>query len=218
MAERRILQSDEQINLSETIDNDDRIVSSADTDVENLPFHQDSEDATQKLANYINEKMEYFNNKLTFADAGMNPPTPYEIEMAFATWMQTSFSINSMYEFAQADADNAEAEYRQYFNIKKSEVRKQYNKIDMKKASWLSATEIEATVYSIYKNDISKLEANVVELKRKASFLKSMQKTWSDYLWVLRSLKDMSIAEMNGARYTPDLKRGDETDELANMA
>ena len=49
-------------------------------------------------------------------------------------------------------------------------------------------------------------------MRREASYLKSMQKTWSDYLWVLRSLKDMSTAEMNGMRFTPDLRRGDEQD------
>lgn len=183
-----------------------------DTGAKDLPFRIESDDATQRLVSYIEEKMEYFENKLTFYAAGMNPPTPYEIQVALSTWVQTSFSINAMYEFAQTDADNAEAELRQYINIKKSEVRTKYNKIDMKKASWLSATEIEATVYSVYRNDIAKLEAKVVELRREASYLKNMQKTWSDYLWVLRTLKDMSIAEMNGMKVTPDLRRGDETD------
>lgn len=183
-----------------------------DTAAKDLPFRPESEDATQRLVNYIEEKMEYFNNKLTFASAGMNPPTPYEIQMAFSTWVQTSFSINSMYEFAQTDADNAEAELDKFIKIKKSEVRAKYNKIDAKKSSWLSATDIEATVHSVYRNDIAKLEAKAIELRREASYLKSMQKTWSDYLWVLRSLKDMSIAEMNGMKFTPDLRRGDELD------
>ena len=183
-----------------------------DTAAKDLPFRQESEDATQRLVNYIEEKMEYFNNKLTFAVAGMNPPTPYEIQMAFSTWVQTSFSINSMYEFAQTDADNAEAELDKFIKIKKSEVRAKYNKIDAKKSSWLSATDIEATVHSVYRNDIAKLEAKAIELRREASYLKSMQKTCSDYLWVLRSLKDMSTAEMNGMRFTPDLRRGDEQD------
>ena len=44
------------------------------------------------------------------------------------------------------------------------------------------------------------------------AYLNSMKKTWSDYLWVLKSLKDMSLAEMSGMKFTPDLKRGDETD------
>ena len=183
-----------------------------DTGAKDLPFRLESEDSTQKLVNYIEEKMKYFNNKLTFASAGINPPTPYEIQMAFSTWVQTSFSINAMYEFAQTDADNAEAELDQYIKIKKSEVRTKYNKIDAKKSSWLSATDIEATVHSVYKNDIAKLEAKAIELRREASYLKGMQKTWENYLWVLRSLKDMSMAEMNGMRFTPDLRRGDEHD------
>ena len=183
-----------------------------DNGAKDLPFRTDSEDTTQRLVNYIEEKMEYFNNRLTFYAAGINPPTPYEIEMALSTWVQTSMSINAMYEFAQTDADNAEAELRQYMNIKKSEVRMKYNKIDAKKASWLSATEIEATVYSVYRNDISKLESKCIELRREASYLNNIRKTWSDYLWVLRSLKDMSVAEMNGMKVTPDLKRGDEID------
>jgi hypothetical protein len=105
-----------------------------------------------------------------------------------------------------------EAELDKFIKIKKSEVRTKYNKIDAKKSSWLSATDIEATVHSVYRNDIAKLEAKAIELRREASYLKSMQKTWSDYLWVLRSLKDMSIAEMNGMKFTPDLRRGDELD------
>lgn len=181
-------------------------------EAKNLPFRQESDDATKRLVAYIEEKMEYFDNKLTFAAAGINPPTPYEIQQAFSTWTQTSFSLNSMYEFAQTDADNAEAELKHFIQIKKSEVRKQYNKIDMKKSAWLSSTEIEATVYSIYRNDIAKLEAKMIELRREASYLNAMKKSWSDYLWVLRSLKDMSVAEMQGMRYTPDLRRGDETD------
>lgn len=181
-------------------------------EAKNLPLRKESDDATKRLVAYIEEKMEYFDNKLTFAAAGINPPTPYEIQQAFSTWTQTSFSLNSMYEFAQTDADNAEAELKHFLQIKKSEVRKQYNKIDMKKSAWLSSTEIEATVYSIYRNDIAKLEAKSIELRREASYLNSMKKSWSDYLWVLRSLKEMSIAEMQGMKYTPDLRRGDETD------
>lgn len=183
-----------------------------DNEAKTLPFRGESDDATKRLVAYIEDKMEYFDNKLTFAAAGINPPTPFEIQQAFSTWTQTSFSLNSMYEFAQTDADNAEAELKHFIQIKKSEVRKQYNKIDMKKSAWLSSTEIEATVYSIYRNDIAKLEAKMIELKREASYLNAMKKTWSDYLWVLRSLKDMSVAEMQGMKYTPDLRRGDETD------
>lgn len=183
-----------------------------DTGAKNLPFRQESEDATQRLVKYIEEKMEYFNNKLTFADAGANPPTPYEIEIALSTWLQTSFSINSMYEFAQAEADNAEAEYRQYFNIQKFDVRNQFNKAGMKSTEKLPAEGIESATYSIHRNDIARLEAKIVELKREASFLKSMQKSWDNYLWVLRTLQSMANVEMQGTRYTPDLRRGDETD------
>lgn len=200
----------EQPNVESNAEND--FISLDNNGAKDLPFRQESEDATQRLVNYIEKQMEYFNNKLTFAVAANNPPNPYEIEIALSQWIQTSFSINSMYELAQTDADNAEAELRQYFNIKKAEVRTKFNRIDLKKASWLSATEIEATVYSVYKQDIAKLEAKVVELKREASFLKNMQKSWSDYLWVLRSLKDMSVAEFNGMKVTPDLRRGDEID------
>ena len=182
------------------------------TGAKDLPFHKEAQDNTQKLVDYIQEKMEYFNNKLTFTNAGANPPTPYEIEIALSTWLQTSFSINSMYEFAQTDADNAEAEYRQYFQISKHDVRNTFNKPGMKTTEKLPADGIEAATYSIHRNDIAKLEAKMIELKREASFLKSMQKSWSDYLWVLRTLQAMSNAEIQGSRYTPDLRRGDETD------
>lgn len=180
--------------------------------VNELPFRRESNDEVEKLAKFISEKVEYFNNRITFAAAGINPPTPYEIEIALASWVQTSFSLNSMYEFAQADADNAEAELKHFINIKKAETRTRFNKIDMKKASWLSSTEIEATVYSVYRKDLAILESRVIELKREASYLNSMKKTWSDYLWVLRTLKDMAVAEMNGMKVTPDLRRGDEED------
>lgn len=182
------------------------------TSAKDLPFRDESEDEVERLTKYISQQVEYFNNKITFAAASINPPTPYEIEMAFSTWVQTSFSLNSMYEFTQNDADNAEAELKHFINIKKSELRSHFNTINAKKAAWLSATEIEAAVYSKYRNDIAKLETKVIELRREASYLNSMKKTWSDYLWVLKSLKDMSLAEMSGMKFTPDLRRGDETD------
>ena len=197
-------------NIESTVDDDFDLANS--TKAKDLPFHQESLDSTQKLVEYIQEKMEYFNNKLTFANAGANPPTPYEIEVALATWPQTSFSINSMYEFAQTDADNAAAELEQYLQIMKHDVRTTFNKPGMKSTEKLPADGIEAATYSIHRNDIAKLEAKVIELKREASFLKSMQKTWSDYLWVLRTLQAMASDEIRGTKYAPDLRRGDETD------
>jgi uncharacterized membrane protein len=50
------------------------------------------------------------------------------------------------------------------------EIRNTYNTIDVKNSQWLSAKEIEATVYKVYKKELAELKADQIEKECKRIF------------------------------------------------
>lgn len=168
------------------------------------------EKAGNSLIAFVEREIFRMNKKLLFD--GKSSPSMYELDMALSTYEQTLFGLIALYEQAKFDAEMAKEKWTEFYNAKYMEVRNTYNTKDAQKAQWLSAKELEATVYSIYKKEVAELRANIMEMEGKRSTMQRLLSGWESYQFILGQLSRNSIASINASMSTVDLKRGDETE------
>ena len=166
------------------------------------------DEASENLVRYVSEQIDRMNNKILFD--GSREPSLYELDLALSTYEQTLFGLIALYEANKMEAELAKEKYNEFFNDKYMEIRNTYNTIDIKNSQWLSAKEIEATVYKVYKKELAELKADQIEKDCKRSTSERLMKGWESYLWVLNTLSKNSQAEINANMKSVDLYRGDE--------
>lgn len=166
--------------------------------------------ASDDLVRYVSEQIDRMNNKILFD--GSREPSLYELDIALSTYEQTLFGLVALYESIKMEAELAKERYNEFYNTKYMEIRNKYNNIDVKNSQWLSAREIEATVYSVYKKELAELKADQIKKDCQRSTSERLMKGWESYLWVLNTLSKNSQAEMNASMRSVDLYRGDEPD------
>lgn len=203
--ERRIIQPQEPPKIKFEPVGDEDFKVNADTEIEKI-----AEKKGDDLLAFVEREIYKMNNKLLFN--GERAPSIYELDYALATYQQTLFALTALYEQAKYDAEIAKAKYEEFYNTKYMEVRNKYNNIDVKNSQWLSAKEVEATTYSVYKKELAALKADWIEKDCERSTSERLCRGWESYQFVLGQLSRNSIAEINSSG-NPDLLRGDEVDD-----
>lgn len=166
------------------------------------------DESSKRLVQFVEEQIDRMNNKILFD--GTREPSLYELDMALSTYEQTLFGLIALYESNKMEAELARERYNEFYNNKYMEVRNTYNNASVKNAQWLSAKEIEATTYSVFKRELAELKADQIEKDCRRSTAERLMKGWESYLWVLNTLSKNSQAEMNANLKSVDLYRGDE--------
>lgn len=203
--ERRIIQPQEQQKPKFEPVGDEDFKVNAETEIEKIGDKKGNE-----LVAFVEREIFKMNNKLLFN--GERAPSIYELDYALATYQSTLFALIALYEQAKYDAEIAKAKYEEFYNTKYMEVRNKYNNIDVKNSQWLSAKEVEATTYSVYKKELAELKADWIAKDCERSTTERLCRGWESYQFVLGQLSRNSIAEINSSG-NPDLYRGDEVDD-----
>lgn len=163
------------------------------------------------LEKYINEKIALMENHLLFN--GNTTPSFYELDLALTQYESVLFALTTLYATAKYESELAKEKYTEFFADKYMEIRNTYNTIDLKKAQWLSSTELDATVRVKYKDELARLKLDSIEKDAERSTIERLIKSWESYQFILQQLSKNSIAEaqINGS-VKFDLRRGDEPD------
>lgn len=179
-------------------------------EIDSLIYSKVSLESDDAFFEWLKEQMDYMESKLMLVQDYL--PSVYEIDYAMMRWPSVSDHLTTIIGGAERAYENATKRRDAFYNCKYMEVRNTYNTLDTKKAMWLSATEISATVYSKYQSEFAILDTDIVDSKTKLSTAKNMQKTWDNYLTILKAIEYRAKSEMQGNMSAPDLKRGDELD------
>ena len=171
----------------------------------------DIEEATSKaneeLLAFVDKQIQRMNNKVQFNKGDISL---YELDMALATYEPTLFALIALYEQAKAEAEISKAKYDEWYYDKYMEIRNTYNTKDVKNAQWLSAKEIEATLFKIYRKDAAQLKADVIKTEGQRSTMERLLKSWESYQFVLTTMSRNVTAQMGGSNISVDLKRPDD--------
>lgn len=171
---------------------------------------KEMEKASDDLIAFVSEKINNMNNKILFN--GNREPEMWEIDSSLMLYEQTLFALIASYESAKVDEDVAKENFNEWYATKYMEIRNKYNTKDVKNASWLSAKEIEQTVYSVYKSDAAKMKADIIVKERERSTIEHLMNSWESYQYILTQLSKNTISEKSASLIGVDLKRGDENE------
>ena len=149
-------------------------------ELEKLTFNQVSLTSDEAFFEWLKEQIDYMEEKLMFV--GEVLPNVYELDFALMRWPSVNDHLASLYAGAERSYETALKRRDAFYNCKYMEVRNTYNTIDVKKAQWLSATELSATVYSKYESEFAWLDADLVDTKCRLSTIKNLQKLYTQNL------------------------------------
>lgn len=163
--------------------------------------------AGEELLAYVDKQIQRMNSKVTFSGGNI---TLYELDVALSTYEPTLFALTALYEQAKFDAEVAKEKYDEWYYDKYMEIRNTYNTKDVKNAQWLSAKEIDATLFKIYRADAAKLKAEKIKAEGQRSTVERLLRGWENYAYILGQLSKNVNAQMMGSSMSVDLKRGDD--------
>ena len=176
------------------------------------PYQSDLLDATEKageeLLAFVDEQIQRMSKKVKFSGSGNI--TLYEMDVALSTYEPTLFALTALYEQARFDAEVAKERYDEWYYDKYMEIRNTYNTKDVKNAQWLSAKEIEATLFKTYRKEAAALKAEKIKADGQKSTIERLLKGWENYAFILGQLSKNINAQMMGSNMHVDLARGDE--------
>lgn len=164
--------------------------------------------ANEELLAFVDKQIQRMNNKVSFNGGGNI--TLYELDIALSTYEPTLFALIALYEQAKADAEIAKAKYDEWYYDKYMEIRNTYNTKDVKNAQWLSAKEIEATLFKIYRKEAAQLKAEIIKTDGQRSTVERLLRSWENYQFVLTTMSKNVTAQMGGSNISVDLKRPDD--------
>ena len=179
---------------------------------EPIALASDIEEATNKageeLLAFVDTQIQRMSKKVSFSGSGNI--TLYELDVALATYEPTLFALTALYEQARFDAEVAKEKYDEWYYDKYMEIRNTYNTKDVKNAQWLSAKEIEATLFKVYRKEAAQLKATKIKADGQKSTIERLLKGWENYAFILGQLSKNVNAQMMGSNMHVDLARGDE--------
>jgi predicted ester cyclase len=155
------------------------------------------QDSTEQLLAFVNNKIQLTDHKLLFD--GSREPSLYELNKAIAEYEHALLSLIVVYETAAWELEIAKESYEEFLNDKIVETRDTYNKSDIKRNTWLSASEIEAYAKHKYKDELSKLKVVVKIAERQKSTMLRILDGWNSYNFQLSQLSKNSIAEVSAS-------------------
>ena len=164
--------------------------------------------AGEELLAFVDTQIQRMSKKVQFSGGGNI--TLYELDVALSTYEPTLFALTALYEQAKFDADTAKAIYDEWYYDKYMEIRNTYNTINVKNSQWLSAKEIEATLFKMYKQEAAKLKADVIKCEGERSTIERLLKGWENYAFILGQLSKNVNAQMMGSNMHVDMRRGDD--------
>lgn len=164
--------------------------------------------AGEELLAFVDKQIQRMNNKVSFNGGGNI--TLYELDIALSTYEPTLFALIALYEQAKADAEIAKAKYDEWYYDKYMEIRNTYNTKDVKNAQWLSAKEIEATLFKVYRKEAAELKAEIIKTDGQRSTVERLLRSWENYQYVLTTMSKNVTAQMGGSNISVDLKRPDD--------
>lgn len=164
--------------------------------------------AGEELLAYVDKQIQRMNSKVTFS--GNGNITLYELDVALSTYEPTLFALTALYEQARFDSEVAKEKYDEWYYDKYMEIRNTYNTKDVKNAQWLSAKEIDATLFKIYRKDAAKLKAEKIKAEGQRSTIERLLRGWENYAYILGQLSKNVNAQMMGSSMSVDLARGDD--------
>lgn len=167
-----------------------------------------TEKAGEELLAFVDEQIQRMSKKVNFS--GNGNITLYEMDVALSTYEPTLFALTALYEQARFDAEVAKERYDEWYYDKYMEIRNTYNTKDVKNAQWLSAKEIEATLFKTYRKEAASLKAEKIKADGQKSTIERLLKGWENYAFILGQLSKNINAQMMGSNMHVDLARGDE--------
>lgn len=167
-----------------------------------------TEKAGEELLAFVDEQIQRMNKKVKFS--GNGNITLYEMDVALSTYEPTLFALTALYEQAKFDAEVAKERYDEWYYDKYMEIRNTYNTKDVKNAQWLSAKEIDATLFRTYRKEAATLKADKIKADGQRSTIERLLKGWEQYAFILGQLSKNINAQMMGSNMHVDLARGDE--------
>lgn len=213
METRSVRQTVAKDENNQTVNNTQDVWSSfASTAAEPITLASDIEEATNKageeLLAFVDTQIQRMSKKVSFSGSGNI--TLYELDVALATYEPTLFALTALYEQARFDAEVAKEKYDEWYYDKYMEIRNTYNTKDVKNAQWLSAKEIEATLFKVYRKEAAQLKAIKIKADGQKSTIERLLKGWENYAFILGQLSKNVNAQMMGSNMHVDLARGDE--------
>lgn len=156
-------------------------------------LHSAFEDSTEKLIEFVAKQTEYMESKLLFDG---RTPSFGELQIAQLQYEGVALGLNTLYQMATNEMDEAVEAYNTWFYTKCAEVREKVNPPTLPASKWYSAKEIEYMVYRDYAKERSILFAAMTEKKREHSTLERMTKMWESYSYALRELRELAKLEV----------------------
>lgn len=171
-------------------------------------LHEAFEESTEKLIAFVAKQTEYMESKLLFDG---RTPSFSELQFAQLQYEGVALGLNTLYQTATNEMEEAVEAYNTWFYTKCAEVREKVNPPSLPASKWYSAKEIEYMVYRDYPKERSTLYATMVEKKREHSNMERMTKMWESYSYALRELRELAKLEVLATGQHTDLEY-DETD------
>lgn len=182
--------------------------SSETIETEDSDIARETNRAGEELLAYVDQQIQRMNRKVTFRNN--ENITLFELNIALSTYEPTLFALTALYEQAKFDAEVAEEKYNEWYYDKYMEIRNTYNTVSVKNSQWLSAKEIDATLFKTYRAQAAALKAEKIKAEGQRSTVERLLRGWENYAFILSQLSKNVNAQMMGSNIGVDMRRGDD--------
>ena len=149
----------------------------------------------ETFTEFVREQIEKMQDSLMFKD---REPSMYELQVSLSNWESVWFGLVSLYETARWEHQASKEDYDLWWAAKFMDVKNRANNESVKRNTWLSATEIEATVMTENAVEIRKMKAKILEAEGRKDTMSRLMDGWSNFSFILNRLSQNSCAEIQG--------------------
>lgn len=120
----------------------------------------------------------------------------YELEEALKGHENVHLALIGMYNVSRISLQKEEQEFDLWFSKKFLEIRSEVNRPELTAQKWAGQKEIEMMVKVRNEEEYKKIKGTLNVIEGKASFLKELMTSWSNYQWILKILSDNVRSEV----------------------